>query len=223
LDHSNTGWSPDFKRRLQQQVLRLFRISLQVDKDGDGQNEVSSNRNTAFFQARSYLVAKNSAAYAEQFEGMYSMMRGLGCCFYVGAAYFAGWWVSFYGGKDCVARVMAGLTILGVGGTLWYALRPKLKELWRKVVAGWLWLTSFCGLGFWMGVGSRNHFGHWPNPNVRWLLLTGVVIMVIAAIKCFSAYREFARLFAETVWRDFSACVAYGPKTAAKAGAGDAD
>jgi len=225
LDKSNTDakWAPNFKVCLQRQVQELFNISLELDKDGDGANEISKNRNTAFFQARSYLIAKDSAAYVEQFEGMYSMMRGLGCCFYVGAVYFAGWWISFYSKNDWVVWGMAAVTLLGVVGTLWFSLRPKLTTPRQKLAAIWMWLLSFYGVGFWMGVGSANHFKHSPNPNVRLLLVGAAVMMVIAAIKCFSAYREFARVFAETVWRDFSACVAYGPKIAAKVGPGESD
>jgi hypothetical protein len=228
LDHSNKEWPEDFKLRLQQQVHELFNISLEIDKDGGGldelSKEISKDRNTAFFQARSYLVAKDSAAYVEQFEGMYSMMRGLGCCFWVGAVYFAGWWISLYSGVCCVATVMKVVTVLGLAGTLWFSLWPKLKDHWKKVASGSFWLVSFCSLGFWMGVGSTRHYlGHLPHPNVRSALLGGVVIMVLAAIKCFSAYREFADLFAETVWRDFSTCVAYGSNADAKKGPGGGD
>ncbi len=225
LDNSNTDskWAPNFKLRLQGQVQALFNISLQVENDGDGVNAISKDRNTAFFQARAYLIAKDAAAYAEQFEGMYSMMRGLGCCFYVGAAYFAGWCILLYEKHACVTLCMTAVTVLGVCGTLWFALRPNLKEHWKKIAAAIFWLISFCGIGFWVGIGSARHFHHLPNPNVRSLLAAGVVIMVIAAMKCFSAYREFARIFAETVWRDFSACIAYGAKTGGKAGSGDGD
>jgi hypothetical protein len=222
LDKSCPIFAETLKTHLQQQVQDLFQIALHVDQDGDGEGALTKDRNIAFFQARSYLIAKSSAAYVEQFEGMYSMMRGLGCCFYVGAAYFAGWGISLHPTVHAMSA-MNFVTLLGVCGTLGFSLEPKAKSYLRRLAAICMWLFAFSGLGFWVGVGAARHFPRVTGHSMAFLLEGGVAILVIAGLLCFSAYREFAGIFAQTVWRDFSACVAYGPKTSPKADSGDSD
>ena len=78
------------------------------------------------------------------------------------------------------------------------------------MAAGSFWLINFLGLGFWLGISSAKHYGGLPSANVHSLWPIGILMMLVAAIKCFAAYGEFAENFAMTVWRDFSTCVAYG-------------
>ncbi|HLH36137.1 MAG TPA: hypothetical protein VKX41_15810 [Alloacidobacterium sp.] len=61
LDASVTTLSSDFKTRLAEQVQEKFKLDLHIQEDGDGTGNVFSDRNTAFFQARGYLIAKKTA------------------------------------------------------------------------------------------------------------------------------------------------------------------
>ena len=102
LDTNNSKFSEDVKERLSKQVKELFGLDLGVTQDWDGKNDISKNRQTAFFQARSYLIAKKAAQYAEQYQGLYAMMRGLGVSFLAGAMYLAGWGLSFHRNSFCL-------------------------------------------------------------------------------------------------------------------------
>jgi hypothetical protein len=215
LDKSDRRWTKEFKELLEKQV-KPFGLPLNVDRDGTGSDETSENRKAAFFQARAYLIAKKAAAYAEQFEGLYSMMRGLGCSLCAGIAYFLGWLAPSWAPLSWVIWV---LTAVGVVGTFKFSMPTKVKREAKKsdekkkhemnTVAA-LWLFCFLGFGHAVGTASASHFGHPLYPNSQRLLFAGVVGMSLAAIKCFAAYRYFAEQFAQTVWRDFSACVSYG-------------
>jgi hypothetical protein len=218
LDHSNAKFNGDFKLHLESQVKCLFGLSIEVAQDGDGHGKISSDRQVAFFQARSYLVAKKAAAYAEQFEGLYSMMRGLGCALLAGAAYIAGWALSFQ--KSHLLSVAAfALSVAALAGTLvrvWTHLWPK-EQGSNHIVPACLWLVSFLGAGFCLGVSRPAAFFAHAPAHSEIILWAGVLLTLIAAAQCFSSYREFADHFAQTVWRDFSACLAYADTTAAAA------
>jgi len=226
LDPGVNKSGQEFVDRLQEQVLKLFGICLHVEAEGDGKGEISRGRNTAFFQARAYLIAKKTAAYVEQFEGMYSMMRGLGCAMSVGVAYFGGWWIYGCSRAAALAVAMAALTAVAVCGTAWFALPPRhnvpspteAQKHRTRIVTASLWLLTFVALGFWLGSAAQDHFGHTLTANGRHVLLAGMAVLLLAALKCFSAYREFAQNFAETVWRDFSACVSFGSASEANSG-----
>jgi hypothetical protein len=210
LDHSNAKFNGDFKVHLEEQVKCLFGLSIDVAQDGDGHGKISSDRQVAFFQARSYLVAKKAAAYAEQFEGMYSMMRGLGCALLAGAAYTAGWALSLHRSHMLlvVGCAVSTATLAGTLIRVWTHLWPK-EQAGKHAVPAFLWLVSFLGAGFCIGVSRpAAFFIHAPaHPEV--ILWGSVLLILIAAAQCFSAYREFADHFAQTVWRDFSACLSY--------------
>lgn len=207
LDKSNTQFSADFKRRLAGQVTKLFGLSVAVDRDSDGNDEISRNRQAAFFQARSYLIAKKAANYAEQFEGLYAMMRGLGCSFCAGVAYYVGWCLAFHRGRICLSTPIAVLFAIAIIGTLisvWWAKSVEYV-LWMRCQ----WLAVFLGIGFWANASHPSN--SWPNApaHTEAIFLASGAVALIAAAKCLSSYRSFADLFAKTVWRDFSACLSY--------------
>ena len=232
LDKSNSKFTKDVKNILSRQVKELFGLGLEVTQDGDGKNDVSKNRQTAFFQARAYLIVKKAANYVEQFEGLYAMMRGLGCSFLVGAVYFAGWGLSFHRDHTCLLILLAILFVIGIVGALasaCAALLPKAKRkepeaekpkdkkpegrkpAWKKA-AFWLalclLLVPFCS-GFWVSVGQQNELWSHPPAFTECVIWASVFLALIAAARCFSAYKAFAEMFAVTVWRDFSAYLSF--------------
>ncbi len=237
LDKSNAKLGDDFKARLNDQVKKLFHLDLQVTQEGTGQDKTSSDRRTAFFEARSYLIAKKSAQYAEQFEGLYAMMRSFGCAFLAGAFYLAGWCLAFYRDQSWLSISMRPLFAIGAAGALASALAglhtPKKKEkkeqakkksaekkLWKNPDSylAFSMLAALLGSGFWAGVWQP--YGFWVHaPQSAASLVFGCIVFeLIAAAKCFSAYRFFADLFAQTVWRDFSAYLSFQGTSAQSSG-----
>lgn len=216
LDKTNSSLSNDFKTRLAKQVYETFGLDPEVSLDGDGRNETSRNRQTAFFQARSFLLAKKSANYVEQFEGLYAMMRGLACSFLAGAVYLVGWGLSFYRDQRCIVVALEILLVIGIGGALissGVTLSPKANAkravLWLAMC---LLLTILCS-GFWVSVAQSSEFWRHASANNEYAICVVACLALIAAARCFSSYRSFAQMFAVTVWRDFSAYLAFQPAT----------
>ncbi len=212
LDKSNLKFSEDFKSRLAKQVSAMFGLDMGAGQDGDGKIAASRNRQTAFFQARSYLLAKKLAHYVEQFEGLYAMMRGLACSFLAGAIYLAGWGLSFHRSWCRLSTVLAALLAISIGGALilsGVALSHKPNA--KKAVLGLarcLLLMLFC-MGFWAGQAQASGLLARAPSYAEYALWASASLALIAAGRCFSSYRAFAEMFALTVWRDFSAYLSF--------------
>jgi hypothetical protein len=208
LDTNNSKFSKDVKERLSKQVRDLFGLDLGVTQDWDGGNDISKNRQSAFFQARSYLIAKKAAQYAEQYQGLYAMMRGLGVSFLAGAMYLAGWGLSFHRNSFCLSGGMPTLLWIASAVALISALVAFYHESAKKnadrILAGSL-IVVVAGSGFLAGSWRFQSFGSSVPSNAEPLLWGSWLLALVAATRCFSAYRTFARTFAETVWLDFSA------------------
>lgn len=212
LDKSNPKFSNEFKNRLAGQVSTMFGLDLGVTQDGNGKSQISSSRQTAFFQARSYLNAKKATQYAEQFEGLYVMMRGLGCAFVAGAAFFAGWadrlalrrgnWAVWSGIPMLLG---AAITLALISSLIAYFHEPAKKAA-DRLLAAFLLLTLATS-GF---LAAAWRFQPAPSAipfsnSAESVLWAGALLALLAGARCFSAYKGFAHNFAETIWRDFSA------------------
>jgi hypothetical protein len=208
LDKNCSDLGEDFKDRLAKQTRKQFGLTLHVDKDGDGTGVIFQDRNTAFFEARSYLIAKKTAHYVEQFEGLYAMMRGLGSAFLAGASYLAGWSLAIYRNQVCVEaffRVIAPVAALAalINAILGLSRKPKVSK--PAVVALAISILAFSlTAGFWVAVWQPAEV--WKNvaPRTELILWVAVCLTLVAAARCFSAYRFFATEFAKSIWRDFS-------------------
>jgi hypothetical protein len=210
LDSDNPKFGSSFKGDLARKVQSAFNVEILGEDAGR-----LANRDTAFFQARAYLIRNKAANYVEQFEGLYAMMRGLGCAFFIGCAYLIGWGLSFH------------WTLWGLGLTVWCVLVASITgALISTAVAGYIgshpasdrqrkerqqkrekaansWL-AVCILIFVSGLGY--FLGTWkPAPGrTEFFLWVVPPLTLIAGIRCIQAYRSYAQNFAETVWRDFS-------------------
>jgi hypothetical protein len=91
LDPDDTNLASKVKSDLATSVQAEFGIDLEVGQVSTGSDEISSKRTDAFFLCRSLLIREKIANYAEQFEGLYAMLRGLSVAFGIGAVYLAGW------------------------------------------------------------------------------------------------------------------------------------
>jgi len=210
LDKSNAKFTDDFKAFLAARVAKMFGLEMEVAHDGTGTDRISTNRQTAFFQARSYLIAKKAAQYAEQFEGLYVMMRGFGCAFCAGAAFFVGWELSIRRGNCSGMGAIPILVWAAVAAALISALvaffHEPAKKLANRFLAAFL-LMALIGSGFvacaWRFQAATNSM---TFPTYAESILWGAALLsLFAAVRCFTAYKAFAISFAETIWRDFSA------------------
>ena len=163
------------------------------------------------------MITKNSARYAEQFQGLYALLRGLGCSFFAGALYLGGWSASFHRDSSILRCSAAILLALGIAGSLifaWAALLLKAKgaeKAWTRASfcsALCLFPVLFCS-GFWLGFMLPVQLWNDAAAHSEYVLWASVCCALIAAATCLSAYREFTFHYTQTVWRDFSALCSF--------------
>jgi len=220
LDTKDTVFTPEFKAILGKQISAAFGVQI----IGNDANAIL-NRDTAFFQARTYLLLNKNAGYVEQYEGLYAMMRGFASAFIVGCAYLVGWGLSFHwsiaGMGRAVWVVMAASiagALIATGFTVYFEaqLRPADEEACERLderkKVSYLWVSG-CMLFFVAGVGY--FLGTWkPAPaRIEFFLWAALPMALISSIRCLHAYSDWAEKFAEGVWRDFSASYTPAPPT----------
>jgi len=96
LDADDTTFLTPFKQELAERIQDTFNVDVEVNLrlEDFGKPElgnVSARRNAAFFLCRSTLVQGKVGLYGEQYEGMYTLMRGLTAAFGFGSIYHLGW------------------------------------------------------------------------------------------------------------------------------------
>jgi hypothetical protein len=220
LDQDNTVFSNDFKKRLGKLIENAFDLKIM-----GAEEEAILDRETAFYQARSYLLLVKNAGYVEQYEGLYALMRGFAFAFFVGCAYLVGWGFSFHWSVNWVGEA-AWLTLAAsIAGALvatWFTFqyesrrRPNEKVerdlLEEKKKSSYKWV-GICMLFFMAGLGY--FLGTWkPAPaRIEFFLWAAIPLGLISGFRCLHAYLEWAEKFAEAVWRDFSASYKPDPPT----------
>jgi hypothetical protein len=224
LDKTNTVFSDKFKIRLKDQLDEFFKVEVDINADGTGVDQVSNTRQALFFQARTYLLSRKSATYAEQFEGLYALMRGLSISLLAAAPYLAGWALSFHREQFGLRIAFLILLVVALGGALSGSYRSfrrgaevekasvgenrrERAEMARKAVvclSRFLALTLFCG-GFWLGSGQSDEFWQHPTLSSEWILWVSAGLALVPAERFYAFYRYYMSTWAQTVWRDFSA------------------
>ena len=216
LDPGNPELSAEVQTKLASAVKAEFGLDLHTD---DGSGDHDRVRNNAFLLARQRLIREKAASYAEQFQGMYALTRGLIAALTVAAVYFAGWAFSVVRGRYSflvafVLMVLAMLVIVNSGCALLRekdarvgtdAERKRIREENQNRKANLelaytvSLLTLFCLGGYLLGL----------RQDLRlddcMLLAIFAVVAILGCLRCYGQYRYFAVRFATTVWRDFLA------------------
>lgn len=210
LDKDDNTFTSGFKIHLSELVKTTFDIDLGLEgsSNEEEQGQITRRRAEAFFLCRAALIREGVAAYAEQMQGMYSLMRGLAAAFALGFAYQAGWFLSgFADASERRSVSWAGLLFLLIATALSF---PALSG-WFRRKRGWLGqfriemgtlvflVLAFFALGFYFGENYTNYFAG------RGILLAIALSSLLCHRGCYTAYGAFARGFAKHVWRDFTA------------------
>jgi hypothetical protein len=207
LDPENSAFSTEFKERLAKLVKDDFDIDLAIErspkKDTDQEfAPVSRSRQDAFFLCRGTLIREKIAAYPEQFEGMYTLLRGLATACLLGVLYFLGWasaaWPVKWLTKTAIGVVVLGLAYCGVRAFVTVLGRSnKDPSSTDKTFLAFFSLV-FLGSGHLLGRLYAYSEGQAP-------LFAGVaILLLILSLKFFAAYKKFAQDFARAVWRDYA-------------------
>jgi hypothetical protein len=157
--------------------------------------EVVQRRQDAFLLCRRALLQRGAGSYAEQFEGMYAMMRGLLAAATFSLFYNAGWafgWVT----RPWAPGVLAAVTVYLVLAT---AVVTALVGERSRIF--WGLTTALFPLGLYLSGSSSTASTVTPE---RMIAFGAVLIGSWLARQQFqAAYRFFAVAFAATVYRDF--------------------
>ena len=189
-----------------------FGLELCVDQDPS--DEIDKRRNSAFLLARQVLIREKAVSYAEQFQGMYALMRGLSVAFGVASMYWLGWAGSILRNRgfivsDVLILTIALLLLINLAVQLVYApaKSPQRPRWWTFVKrrSSWIFLIAFFAIGYAAGLNYTVSVSHGALLS----LLAGLALL--ASLRTYDGYKYFAGRFASTVWRDF---LAYNVKIA---------
>jgi hypothetical protein len=192
LDPETPRLASEVKRQLAAKIQQRFHLDVGINSDDP--EKFDPVRQEAFLQCRRDLLNSDRAAYAEQFQGMYSMMDGFACALGCAAAFYAGIAsaLEFAFPRD-VERSIWALIVVWILVSI-----PSIPESGLTV-----WVERVVGvLVFWLlGMETAWYIGTKPHlARVALLTALGCVLLAFKSAKAFSYYAE---IFAATVYRDF--------------------
>lgn len=195
LDDDDRTFSEEIKTKIRNKIFEWYKIDATKRE----------NRRTAFAMCRNELLQKGRVSYAEQFQGLYALMRGVGAGCFLATANVFGWAIGSVLNRDLA---LDSAQLVTLASTLTFAL-VCLKVEWsgevRKVQSRWpnyryaaLLVLLWAG-GITAGLRSQS-----SSPETIWssfLILTG--LLAAAGIICIGTYKSFSQNFASTVYKDF--------------------
>jgi hypothetical protein len=198
LDNSDGTLSEPLKRQIIRRVSERFGLLVGAVEEPD--LATSQRRQDAFFLCRRALIQSEVGSYAEQFEGMYTLMRSWSGSMVLAIAYYLGWIV----GPMLIPlqHVAPYLLLTSIIIAIWGAKRPHLLSLGskpRKLHLFWLVVVLFLFLGSILS----GHIAPAQSHVDQYVLVVTVLSCLFLARRFHNAYLYFATLFASTVYRDF--------------------
>lgn len=202
LDCTDKELPDPSKGKISELMEKQFGLKLQVDKVGD--DAIDKVRNNAFLFARQILIQGKAVSYAEQFQGMYALTRGLVSVLALAFAYWLGWAAAVVRSRFLVSAavlVIAGslLVLVNISAVLLQKISDPVKK--HKVELGYAAVLLIALLGIGYGLGIRYPGTHGQSALLAFLAAWAL----IACLRAYGAYKFFAGRFASTVWRDYLA------------------
>jgi hypothetical protein len=112
---------------------------------------VDDIRDEALFLCRSALIKSKTVSYAEQFEGLYALMRGFSAAFAVAVVYYLGWaYSSLWPG-----RLSGFVVMVGIMGALIVLRTGKRSNAAKGVTAAFLLLTALLPVQYSVSLPSK--------------------------------------------------------------------
>lgn len=192
-------------RSLQEQATSTIKaqLGLDMDKGDEDQDVVDDRRGAAFFAAREQLVAGARARYVEQFQALYSMMRGNCAASALGAAHCIGWiaaapqfehtafWVT------SIAALALPVTLLVPDSEARTSRERRLADQRAGRRSAAILVVIAIGAGMLAGTSLRDDGTH--QLGVFALFAAFVVL----TIQSWRSYQSYADEFAKAVYRGF--------------------
>lgn len=201
LDDDDETFSQTFKDKLAAKIETELAIDVKEKKENEKEDR-TTRRLDAFLLCRASVMQSGRLSYAEQFEGLYALSRGLAAAFFLNALYHYGWglakcWRATPRQSGWVIGISAGLAFLALLLTYMSPSTAKLKRFeniyWSVVPLA----SGLMALGHYLGV-RKNEDGF---SSIFLLLASGELLVTVA---CLLNYRRFREEFAKTVYREFA-------------------
>jgi len=199
LNKSDSTFSADLKSRIANNVIEWFALSVDVDSDvKDTKSPLSAIRQDAFFLCR--RIGNESSTYAEQFQGLYSLTRGLAVAFGIGLFYSCGWLLgeSVHSFPFVVpaADSLAVFVALSLSRFFNKDYR-QIRDIERVSLAAFALFLAMVG-----AIAGRTQTLSQGGD----LVLAGCAVLYLCACYRFLvSYRFYSVEFAKAVWRHFAA------------------
>jgi hypothetical protein len=202
LDATNTTLPTPAKQKINELMTSQFGLNLRVDQVGDA--TIDKARNNAFLLARQILIQGKAVSYAEQFQGMYALTRGLLSAFALASVYWLGWAAAIVKNRWIVSGaviVMVGsvLILINISAVMVRNILDAPRRKKYEAVYSLFLLISFFTIGYALGV----RYAATHGQSALLAFLAGWAF--IASFRAYGAYNFFAERFAITVWRDYLA------------------
>ncbi len=199
LDGTDEELPTRSKEDISDLMKKQFGLELQVSQVGD--KAIDKLRNNAFLFARQILIQGKAVSYAEQFQGMYALTRGLVLVFALACAYWLGWAVAVFRVRfvaSAAVIIVAGsfIALTNISAALLQKISDPLKRHKLEVFYASGLAMGFLGIGYGLGI-------RYTVTRSQCALLS--FLAASAFLACFRAYgasKFFAGRFAATVWRD---------------------
>ncbi len=199
LDQDDTTFSGVLKERLRTRIKELSGVDVRTDLTKAAvTDDVKTQRADGFLSCRDALLSSKNLSYAEQMQGMYTLMDGLTIAFMLGAPFALGWTVST-GRFQVSALFIVALGLLPTAVTAAVALgKTDATPTDRARVMLVFLMIALFGAGYLMGGGKVSTSAHRVSLGAMMLVYT------FAASSCYSAYKYFTKTYAQTVYRAFN-------------------
>lgn len=199
------------RQKLCDAIHNQFGLKVSVSKTGQNSTAEKNLRFNAFMLCRDTLIQQKKASYPEQFEGMYAMMCGLLTAFLLAAFSQLAWVLAALSpllpnAADWLLGVLLGITLILLALRCFLWKHPKRTTHEKQVDRRWIWIVA--ALIFALNLASAScmsldAIGELGCLKSAGPFVTGFVVLLFLAHRCYVAYEKFAILFAASVYRNF--------------------
>lgn len=202
LDSNDRTFSPEVRDAVIFRILIRFGLDVRDAVRREEIPLVSKRRSDAFLMCRRALIQTGLASYAEQFEGMYALMRGVTTACIFGTGYYLGLLIRYVARDLSNIAIPSTFSLAGAIITLFililaiFAIGPARRE--KSLQVSLFCLVYALLLFAAVLIPFENNVSTSPS-----FLFVISIVLIFVALRCYVLYDDYSRLFAATVYRDF--------------------
>jgi hypothetical protein len=202
LDKADETLSDTVKDRLRARIKELSGIDVRTDLNkSQVTKEVRVQRADGFRYCRDALLSSKTISYGEQMQGMYTLMDGLTVAFFLGAIYIFGWAISGTAGNTpqrfSWIFVGFGLVEAILVAAIGLGKDPDTPMARARLMVAFL-MVALLASGYILGLGKVS------SLDQRGRLGAITLVCTFASLLCYSAYKYFTVMYAQTIYRAFN-------------------